>query len=752
MAHKICFGVYELDRDALELRKRGVPIRLQEQPFRVLAMLAERPGEIVTREQLQEQIWGNTFVDFDQSLNKAVNRVREALNDSAGTPRYIETVPRRGYRFIAPVVAPPASEPPALAAPTDPGSSEIRAQHPSASSPTRIFIIAALAITGLLALLGIAAIVRWRQPKSPVLQEARLITSFGWQPTLSRDGKLLAYASSVGDEPAHIWVQQTAGGEAIPVTAGPDLDGLPDFSPDGTRIAFYSERKGGGIYTTSTLPGEPRLVVAAPRAFYPRFSPTGDSILYWQPTMAFTVSVNGGQPVSLPLNQDFIVYSPPIWAPDGKEILFYGSPRRDPNKPANWWIAPLVPGSARLLRLPGREQNGPSQTFVRTWVRTADNREWILYSTTTPQNWKIWRVGISPRGTIDGTPENVASGNGGGGPFSSPSRDGKLAYTTWSGSVSIYQISISNRGQKLGPTFQLPLHEAEFHNSPSVSHDGKWMAYVTATPGKPHSIVLRNLSTGTEHILDDKDLQPGGDVVTSISPDGSTVLFQRDCKEASFRDFPDKPLPCGFMVSAAGGEAERICLRCTPRGFSSDGSVVLLQKYDGADANKDRVVALDLRTKTEHEFLSLPRGALYHPFFSWDDHWVAFKKVSSWNLPEPPSQILIAPVRHGSAGPEAEWIPVTDGSHTDDKPQFSADGNTLYFTSTRDGYLCIWAQKLDPVTKHPVGSPFAYEHFHNSVGHDASIDPAASDMSVASNKILINLPDIHPAIWMTQIP
>ena len=278
------------------------------------------------------------------------------------------------------------------------------------------------------------------------------------------------------------------------------------------------------------------------------------------------------------------------------------------------------------------------------------------------------------------------------------------------------------------------------------------MAYVTDTPGKPYSVVLRNLSTGAEHLLDDKDLQRNGDVATSISPNGSTVLFQRDCKEASFRDIPDKPLPCGFMVSAAGGDAERICLRCTPRGFSSDGSVVLLQKYDGADPIKDRIVALDLRTKTEHEFLSLPHSALYHPFFSWDDHWVVFKKVTSWNPPEPPAQIMIAPVRHGSAGVEAEWIPVTDGQHSDDKPQFSPDGNTVYFTSTRDGYLCIWSQKLNPVTKHPTGSPIAYEHFHNSAGHDASTNQAASDLSLARDKILINLPDTHPAIWMTQIP
>jgi DNA-binding winged helix-turn-helix (wHTH) protein len=112
MNAKIRFGMYELDRSAMELRKNGRLIRLQEQPCRVLAMLAERPGELVTREQLQAQIWGDTFVDFDHSLNKAVNRIREALDDNAGAPRYVETVPRRGYRFIAPVAALPETEVP----------------------------------------------------------------------------------------------------------------------------------------------------------------------------------------------------------------------------------------------------------------------------------------------------------------------------------------------------------------------------------------------------------------------------------------------------------------------------------------------------------------------------------------------------------------------------------------------------------------------------------------------------------------
>ena len=157
MPGKIRFGVYELDLDAMELRKHGVPIRLQEQPFRVLAMLAERPGEVITREQLQEQIWGNTFVDFDQSLNKAVNRVRDALNDNAGTPPYVKTVPRRGYRFIAPVAAAPQTEAPAPAAPVSAVSVEIPAQPRSDKSPSRAAIAVPAAVSA-----------RKPEPKRPV--------------------------------------------------------------------------------------------------------------------------------------------------------------------------------------------------------------------------------------------------------------------------------------------------------------------------------------------------------------------------------------------------------------------------------------------------------------------------------------------------------------------------------------------------------------------------------------------------------
>ena len=106
------FGLFELDLGAGELRKNGAKLRLQEQPFQVLAMLLERAGDVVTREELQQKLWASdTFVDFDHSLNTAVNKLREALGDSAASPRYIETLARRGYRFIAPVQKPEPQQP-----------------------------------------------------------------------------------------------------------------------------------------------------------------------------------------------------------------------------------------------------------------------------------------------------------------------------------------------------------------------------------------------------------------------------------------------------------------------------------------------------------------------------------------------------------------------------------------------------------------------------------------------------------------
>ena len=119
-ARRLTFGPFEADLHSGELRKGGVRLRLQAQPFQLLVMLLERPGELVTREEICQKLWSaDTFVDFDRSLGTAINKIREVLQDSATEPRFVETLPRRGYRFIAPVVpvvehSPDVSSPPPL--------------------------------------------------------------------------------------------------------------------------------------------------------------------------------------------------------------------------------------------------------------------------------------------------------------------------------------------------------------------------------------------------------------------------------------------------------------------------------------------------------------------------------------------------------------------------------------------------------------------------------------------------------------
>src|SRR5262245_30538914 len=127
------FGVFELDRRSGELRKDGVRVRLQGQPLHVLEALLNEPGEPVTREALRQRLWpDDTFVDFDHGLNRAINRLRAALGDEADNPRFIETLERRGYRFIAPVGAPEAKPPETPPSAPDTGSRPPRGRRRAA--------------------------------------------------------------------------------------------------------------------------------------------------------------------------------------------------------------------------------------------------------------------------------------------------------------------------------------------------------------------------------------------------------------------------------------------------------------------------------------------------------------------------------------------------------------------------------------------------------------------------------------------
>ena len=161
---RLRFDDFELDVRAGELRRHGVRVRLRGQPLQVLEILLERAGDVVTREEIQSRIWpADTFVDFDHSLHNAINRIREVLGDSAENPRYIETLPRRGYRYIGPVVD--AQAPPASAEKAD-GASEVVSLAAVEKPKSRITLAASAAILCALLALGLVVWTLWRSARA----------------------------------------------------------------------------------------------------------------------------------------------------------------------------------------------------------------------------------------------------------------------------------------------------------------------------------------------------------------------------------------------------------------------------------------------------------------------------------------------------------------------------------------------------------------------------------------------------------
>jgi DNA-binding winged helix-turn-helix (wHTH) protein/Tol biopolymer transport system component len=250
------FGNFEVDLRAGELRKAGVKLKLGGQPFQILTILLEHPGQVVTREELQKQLWPDTFVDVDHNLNTAINKIREVLGDSAENPRFVETLPRRGYRFLTPVEGnvPPPPEP-----------------KPRSTPPNiwlkfgvGIFAIAAIA-------LGAVGVYRWLRPQPhPVQEQAALtpvpFTALAGQataPAFSSDGFRIAFAwngdPKGGAKGFDLYVKVIGSETLLRLTQHPSEWISPAWSPDGTQIAFH--RMAGpdtGIYLVPALGGPER--------------------------------------------------------------------------------------------------------------------------------------------------------------------------------------------------------------------------------------------------------------------------------------------------------------------------------------------------------------------------------------------------------------------------------------------------------------------------------------------------------------
>ena len=265
----IRFGLFELDLKAGQLNRNGSQLRIPQQPLQLLAVLLERPGEIVTREELRQRLWpSDVFVDFDHGLNKSVQKLRDALGDSATSPRYIETIPRVGYRFIAPVRNGTRPHPPEAEIKIPEKPPERPAPLPAAAavdSQRARWWTHAAGVFALCSIIGVAVYLSLHH-RPGVMKYTQLtdFTDSASTPALSPDGHIVAFirGSSSFMSADQIYVKMLPDGEARRVTNDARLKYNLAFSPDGSQIAYtVLQTPSFATYTVSVLGGDSHLLL-----------------------------------------------------------------------------------------------------------------------------------------------------------------------------------------------------------------------------------------------------------------------------------------------------------------------------------------------------------------------------------------------------------------------------------------------------------------------------------------------------------
>ncbi len=367
------FGQFELDLRTGELRKSGSLVKIQQQPFKVLALLATRAGELVTREEMHQQVWGeDTYVDFDQGLNFCIKQIRAALGDQADTPRYVETLPRRGYRFIAPIESPPVAPPPEPVRPTPlPFRSPVvpgrRAEDRVPVRPRRrraVWAAAGLALVAAIALAGFAVGRASGGSRSPVFRRltfrrgvveaarftpgGEVLYSAAWDGAAAElfatrlgatDTRALGSSGTrlVGAAGTDVAVRYTSEGRKwtlarLPVAGGPLRDiaenvGAADWSRDG-RVFAAVRTDGAGPRLELPL-GHPVPGALVGQVIWLRLSPPGDAVAFLEHPVpgddrgsVVTVDVSGRRRV---LSSGWASVEGLAWSARGNEVWFTGT-------------------------------------------------------------------------------------------------------------------------------------------------------------------------------------------------------------------------------------------------------------------------------------------------------------------------------------------------------------------------------------------------------------------------------------------
>ena len=713
---RLKFGDCEFDQRSGELWRKGDSVVLPNQLFRILALLIDRAGDLVSRDDLCHRLWPEgTFVDFEHSLNAGVRRLREAIGDSAATPRFIETVPQRGYRFIAHVE----------------GRFAGAAEEVPVRRVSKVRVIAAIALTAMVSLL-----LGSRQQVSisdagPTRRLVRLTSSSGLttEPALSADGTLVAYASDRAGNDFDIYVQPVAGGDAVRLTNDPADDSEPSFSADGSQIVFC--RRGSGLYVVGALGGQPRLLVPVAWARTPRFSPDGRSIAYWTGFPAsviaggipgalgsiFIVPSDGGAPHEIATRLASARY--PIWSPDGKDLLFLGEEDSD-RTTHDWYVIAKDGGTASktgvvdALNAAGLRAPMP---IPGAWSKEGRT---IVFATNETDASNVWQIGISPSShRVDRNPRRLTFGTA---VERNPviATSGRIAFASLVENVDIWRVPLDPRtGTAAGPAERIT-DDASSDTLRNVTSDGRRLFFISSRT-KRAEVWMKDLQTGREH-----QLTYTGVVDASGSPDGSRVAFSTD--NAGTRRID--------IVGTDGTTPWTLCNPCdAPAGWSRDGKRLLYRT-----SGPSRIVLHDFASNHETELLRHSQWSLERARFTPDGSSVTFHTANSPNV----RHIYTAPVDVNGLVSQQAWVPVVSdhGCH----PSWSSNGALLYHFSSRDGAFCPWVQNVDRATERPTGLPRVVMHFHHPRLRATAGAQAFED--VEAGYLYMTLTESTGNIWM----
>jgi eukaryotic-like serine/threonine-protein kinase len=528
------------------------------------------------------------------------------------------------------------------------------------------------------------------------------------EPAISPDGKLLAFSSDRGgDGRLDIWVKQVDGNEPIRLTHDPVNATQPDFSPDGTQIVFHSDRDRRGVYLISALGGTERKI--ADEGYAPHFSPDGKSIAWWaggrleRDGKIFVIDLPTG--ATRELQTTFASASWPVWSEDGRSLLFRGQPKINDD---HWFIVPAEGGRPiQVQQIPGHDE--PEFLFPRIW---GNGRVVFSIDTLDGAGNGIFIVHLSRNGQIGGVPRRLTPGITAEA-HPSLSRDGFLVFASLSSNLNVYSQPLSKDGKIAGPVERLT-HGVGNDQFPSVSAGGTRIAFHSVRSGEPR-IWMKDLGSGAETSVGEPTSG-----VPYLHPDGSLVAWGQN--------------PGVVAEPFAGGPLRVLCEGCDNiAGWAPDGRRFLFTDY----SSQSFVGVFDI-SSSHKTVIRHPRLSVFPRSFSPDGHWVAVTTFTG--------AVMILSLPRSEPVGDPEWITIADESAGGAWPIWAPDGKLLYFTSDRDGFLCIWAQALDALSKHPVGPPFPVEHFHGAL----RMPPGGGRVTLGGNKFVFSLAERSGNIWKTK--